>query len=256
MCAIMANVSTRVRLDVGDEGVAVVTLDGPDTLNAFTASVGRDLSAAYRRCDQDDTVRVVVLTGAGRAFCSGADLSPGNEPFAAPGEGFSASPVDPPAFRVRKLVVAAVNGPAIGIGFTLALQCDVLVVAEDAKLAIPQVRLGMLGDAHSHWTLRRVAGQAVAADLLLTGGSLTGREAAERGIVARALPAGDVLPEALALAREVAAHADPVAVALSKEILWSDLGAEETAAAETRAHLLLMTNAEHGDRPASGHVMP
>ena len=232
--------ATEVRLEVGEDGVAVITLDGPDTLNAFSGGVARDLSAAYRRCDEDDGVRAVVLTGAGRAFCSGADLSPGSDPFAAPGAGFSASPVDPPAFRVGTLVIAAVNGPAIGIGFTLALQCDVVLVAEDARLAIPQVRLGMLGDAHSHWTVRRVAGQAAAADLLLTGRPLTGREAAERGIVSRALPAAEVLPAALALARDVAAHAHPDSVALSKQILWSDLDADATAAAETRAHLRLM----------------
>ena len=233
--------TTEVRLDLGADGVAVVTLDGPHTLNAFSANVGRDLSAAYHRCDQDDGVRVVVLTGAGRAFCSGADLSPGSEPFAPPGPDFSASPVDPPAWRVRKLVVAAVNGPAIGIGFTLALQCDVLIVAEDAKLAIPQVRLGVLGDAGSHATLRRLAGQAVAADLLLTGRPITGRDAAERGIASRALPASDVLAAALELARDVAAHANPASVALSKEILWSGLDLDVAVEAETRAHLELMT---------------
>lgn len=235
-------VTTAVRLEVGDDGVAVITLDGPATLNAFSGTVARDLSEAYAACDRDDSVRVVVLTGAGRAFCSGADLSPGSEPFAPPGEGFSSAPVDPPAFRVGTLVVAAVNGPAIGIGFTLALQCDVVIAAEDARLAIPQVRLGVLGDAHSHWTLRRAAGHAAAADLLLTGRAITGREAADRGIVARAVPSAEVLPTALALARDVAEHADPRALALSKEILWSDLGAEETALAETRAHLSLMTD--------------
>lgn len=232
--------STQVRLDVGDDGVAVITLDGPKTLNAFTANVGGDLSAAYRRCDEDDAIAVVVLTGAGRAFCSGADLSPGSEPFAAPGPGFSASPVDPPAWQVGKLVVAAVNGPAVGIGFTLALQCDVLVVAEDATLAIPQVRLGVLGDAGSHATLRMAAGQSVAAELLLTGRRITGREAATRGIASRALPASEVLPAALELARDVASHADLEAVALSKAILWSGAGLDATVEAETRAHLRLM----------------
>jgi enoyl-CoA hydratase/carnithine racemase len=235
-------VGTQVRLEIGDDGVAVVTLDGPETLNAFSGNVGRDLSAAYRRCDADDDVRVLVVTGAGRAFCSGADLSPGSDPFAPPGEDFSASPVEPPAFRLGKLAVAAVNGPAIGIGLTLALQCDVLVVAEDARLAIPQVRLGMLGDAHSHWTLRRVAGQALAAELLLTGRPIDGREAAARGMAARAVPAAEVLPTALGIAREVAANANPASVALSKQILWSDLDADATADAETRAHRRLMIN--------------
>jgi enoyl-CoA hydratase/carnithine racemase len=246
-------VGTQVRLEIGDDGVAVVTLDGPRTLNAFSADVGRDLSAAYRRCDEDDAVRVLVLTGAGRAFCSGADLSPGSDPFARPGDDFSASPVEPPAFRLRPLVVAAVNGPAIGIGFTLALQCDVVLVAEDARLAIPQVRLGMLGDAHSHWTPRRVAGQAAAADLLLTGRPVTGREAADRGIVSRALPAAEVLPAALALARDVAANANPTSVALSKQILWADLDADATADAETRAHRRLMSKpTDDGSSPVTG----
>ncbi len=227
-------------MDVGGDGVAVITLDGPETLNAFSGTVARDLSAAYQRCDADSGVRAVVVTGAGRAFCSGADLSPGSTPFAPPGPGFSASPVEPPAWRVGKLVVAAVNGPAIGIGFTLALQCDVLLVAEDARLSVPQVRLGVLGDAGSHATLRRAAGQSVAAELLLTGRPITGREAAARGIASRALPASEVLAAALELARDVAAHADLEAVALSKAILWSGAGLDATAEAETEAHLRLM----------------
>lgn len=237
----MTPVGTQVRLDVGEEGVAVITLDGPETLNAFSGSVARDLSAAYRRCDGDDHVRAVVVTGAGRAFCSGADLSPGSTPFAEPRADFSASPVDPPAFRVGCFVVAAVNGPAIGIGLTLALQCDLLVVAEDARLAIPQVRLGVLGDAHSHWTLRRVAGQALAAELLLTGRALSGREAAERGMAARAVPSAEVLPTALEIARDVAAHVDPASLAASKSLLWSDLDADAVAAGETAAHRTLMS---------------
>lgn len=231
--------ATAVRLEV-DEGVAVVMLDGPATLNAFTAGTGRDLSAAYAACEADPAVHVIVLTGAGRAFCSGADLSPGSGSFDPPGPAFTASPVRPTAFELSKLVVAAVNGHAIGIGLTLALQADVRIVAEDARLAVPQVRYGVLGDAHSHWTLRRAVGLATAADLLLTGRPITGVEAAARGIATRALPAAEVLPAALDLARDVAAHADPEAVALSKRILWADLDAEGTERAETAAHGRLM----------------
>ncbi|WP_244928400.1 enoyl-CoA hydratase/isomerase family protein [Nocardioides sp. W7] len=231
--------ATTVTLEVND-GVAVVTLDGPDRLNVFTAGTGRELSAAYQACESDDDVRVIVLTGAGRAFCAGADLSPEARSFAAPGSEFSASPVRPPAFELSKLVVAAVNGHAIGIGLTIALQADVRIVAEDAKLAVPQVRFGLVGDAQSHWTLRRLAGTAVAADLLLTGRTITGREAAERGIASFARPAAQVLPAALELAREVAAAADPLAVAASKRILWGELSASETERAETEAHRRLM----------------
>lgn len=231
--------ATEVRVASSD-GVAVITLDGPATLNAFTAGTGRDLGAAYAACEADPEVRVVVLTGAGRAFCSGADLSPGAGSFDPPGPGFTASPVRPPAFELSTLVVAAVNGPAIGIGLTLALQADVRIVAEDARLAIPQVRYGVLGDAHSHWTLRRAVGLATAADLLLTGRPITGAEAAARGIATRALPATEVLPAALALARDVADHADPAAVAHSKRILWAELDADATERAETAAHVELM----------------
>ena len=149
-----------VLFDVTD-GVAVVTLHRPDVLNAFSPGMARGLSAAYRWCDEHDEVRAVVLTGAGRSFCAGADLRAGADTFAAPGEGFSAQPVDPPAWAVRKPVLAAINGPAIGIGLTLALQCDLRYVAVDARLSIPQVRFGVLPDAGAHWTLRRATSTAV-----------------------------------------------------------------------------------------------
>ncbi|WP_327358562.1 enoyl-CoA hydratase/isomerase family protein [Streptomyces sp. NBC_01304] len=235
----MADV-TEVRVDVDAAGVAVITLDGPERLNTLSGGALRALGAAYRRCDADDAVRAVVLTGAGRAFCAGADLSPRAAAFAAPKGDFTASPVQPPAWRVRKLVIAAVNGHAIGIGLTVALQCDVRFVAEDAKVAVPQVRRGMVGDCQSHFTLRRAVGLAVAAELLLTGRTLTGREAADRGIASRALPASDVLPAALTLAREVATEANPASVALSKRLLWADLDADAVEREETRAHLALL----------------
>ena len=243
--------STTVRTDVGADGVAVLTLDGPDTLNAISAETARQLSEAYRACDADDRVRAVVVTGAGRAFSAGADLSVGSTAFDAPDASFSASPFDPPAWRVRKLVVAAVNGHAIGIGLTLALQCDLRLVAADAQLAIPQVRRGVIGDAQSHHTLRRIAGTAAAADLLLTGRTISGQEAADLGIANQALPAADVLPAALARARDVALHASPAAVALSKSILWSDLTLEEVGDAETSAHHLLMAHPDVVEGPAA-----
>ncbi|MDL4772992.1 enoyl-CoA hydratase/isomerase family protein [Actinomadura xylanilytica] len=231
---------TELRFQVDTAGVALITLDGAERLNTLSGAVLRDLGAAYRRCDADDGVRAVVLTGAGRAFCAGADLSAQGRAFDTPAGGFTASPVRPPAWRVRKLVIAAVNGHAIGIGLTIALQCDVRFVAEDAKLAIPQVRRGMIGDCQSHFTLRHAVGLAVAADLLLTGRTLTGREAAERGIAGRALPSADVLPAALALAREVATEANPASVALSKRLLWAGADADAVEREETRAHLALL----------------
>ncbi len=243
--------TTAVRTDVDADGVAVLTLDGPGTLNAISADTARRLSEAYRSCDADDHVRVVVVTGAGRAFSSGADMSIGSDAFAVPDASFTASPFDPPAWQVRKLVIAAVNGPAIGIGLTLALQCDLRFVASDAQLAIPQVRRGVIGDAQSHHVLRRIAGTAVAADLLLTGRTITGQDAVAYGMANEALPAADVLPAALDRARDVALHASPAAVALSKAILWSDLTLEQVGEAETAAHHLLMGHPDVAEGPAA-----
>lgn len=238
--------STEVHLEV-DEGVATITLDGADRLNAFSGRTAAALGEAYRACDADDAVRAVVLTGAGRAFCAGADLSD-DDAFGVR-DGFTASPVQPPAWRVRKLVVAAVNGHAIGIGFTLALQCDLRVVDQGAKLSVPQVRRGMVGDCASHWTVSRLAGRGVAADLLLTGRTLSGAEAVSLGLANRAERSEAVLSVALEIARDVAREASPAAVALSKRILWGDAGVEEVVADEDRAHRFLMAHPDASEGP-------
>ena len=158
-----------IRFEVRD-GVAVITLHRPEQRNAFSGRMGVELGRAYTACDQDDDVRAVVLTGAGDAFCAGADLAPGGQTFEKRDEPeFSAAGVEPPAFAIRKPVIAAVNGHAIGLGLTLALQCDLRIVAREAKLGIVQVRRGVMPDAYAHWTLPRIVGIARAADLLLTG---------------------------------------------------------------------------------------
>jgi enoyl-CoA hydratase/carnithine racemase len=225
-----------------DQGVALLTLDRPAQLNAFTGAMGRELGAAYRACDSDDAVRVVVLTGAGRAFCAGADLGAGEATFAAPGAGFSAAGVDPPAFALRKPVIAAMNGHAVGIGLTLALQCDVRLVADEGKYGVVQVRRGVLPDAYAHWTLPRIAGLSRAAELLLSGRLLRGEEAVAFGIASRSLPAGQVLHAALEQAREIARETAPLSVALSKRLLWRSLGLgpDEVGRLETELHLHLM----------------
>jgi enoyl-CoA hydratase/carnithine racemase len=231
-----------VGVDVADR-VAVITLNRPDRLNAFTGAMGDRLGRAYAACDADDAVRAVVVTGAGRAFCAGADMEAGGDTFAVPTrDEFTASPVHPPAWEVRKPVLAAINGHAIGIGLTLAMQCDVRIVAEDAKLAFVHVRRGVLPDAHAHWTVPRAVGFARAADLLLTGRTFTGREAAELGLANRALPAAEVLTAALDVARDIAVHTAPMSVALSKRLLWASpvLDREEIGYLETEYHRLVM----------------
>lgn len=237
-----------LRFEVRDR-VAIVTLDRPDQRNAFTGAMGDSLGRVYERCDLDDEIRAVVVTGAGDAFCAGADLGGGGQTFAAPSEArreFTASPVRPTAWEIRKPVIAAMNGHAIGIGMTLALHCDLRVMATGAKYGIVQVRRGVLPDAQSHWTLPRVAGFAHAAELLLTGRHFSAEEALAMGIACRALPADEVVPVALGIARDIADHTAPLSVALSKRLLWSDpaLSAEETERLETDYHRVLMGRAD------------
>ena len=231
-----------IRFEVRD-GVALVTLNRSDARNAFSGRMGEELGRAYRSCDGDDAIRAVVLTGAGEAFCAGADLTAGSETFAKQDEhSFSAAGVDPPAFRVRNPVIAAVNGHAVGIGLTLALQCDMRLMAREGKYGVLQVRRGVMPDAYSHWTLPRIVGMSRAADLLLTGRSFRGDEAAELGIATRVLPAAEVLPAALEIARDIAENTAPLSVAIAKRLLWESpaLGWEEVGRKETALHHHLM----------------
>jgi len=218
--------------DIADH-VATITLNRPERRNAHTPRLGRELGEAYRECDEDDSVRAVVLTGAGSAFCVGADLETGAATFS--GEGRREQQAqrseakgreerrEMQAWRVRKPVIAAINGHAVGAGLTLAMQCDVRFVAEDAKLAFAFVRRGVIPELASHAIVARVAGLSNAADLLLSGRTFSGLEAAELGIAGRALPAAEVLPTATAYARDLAVNAAPVSVAISKRLLWEAL---------------------------------
>jgi enoyl-CoA hydratase/carnithine racemase len=232
-----------------DGRVAIVILDRPDVLNVFSGGMGTQLSAAYRECDADPEVRVIVLTGRGRAFCAGADMTPEASSFGAPTKEFSAQPLETPPYTLSKPVIAAVQGHAIGIGFTITLQCDLRIVAEDAKLAIPQARRGVLGDAGSHWTLRRITSQAVAADILLTGRTFRGAEAAALGIANRAVPADQVLPTALEIAHDMARAGSPASLALSKRLVWADVSLEETIRRETGYHRLIMGTPDAAEGP-------
>lgn len=233
-----------IRFDVED-GVAVICLNRPEAMNTFTGRMGQELGQAYRNCDEEDDIRAVVLTGAGRAFCAGADMTSGAETFSNRRESmpdFSASPVGMAAFEVRKPVIAALNGHAIGIGLTLALQCDLRFVAREGQYGVLQVRRGVMPDAQSHWTLPRLVGLARAADILLTGRKFGGEEAVELGIASRVLPAEEVLPCALETAREIAVETAPLSAALTKKLLWQsgELTAAQVEYYETELHHHLM----------------
>ena len=130
-----------------DDGVATLTLHRPAHRNALGDGMADELADAYTRLDGDDSVRVLVLTGTPPAFCAGADLAAGDATFTAPGPGFSAAGLDVPAWSLSKPVIAAVNGHALGLGLTLALQCDIRLFAADAQYGVVQVRRGVVGDA-------------------------------------------------------------------------------------------------------------
>ena len=217
----------QILFDVSD-GVALITLNRPEAMNTWTALMAEELSAAMHRCNDDDAIRCVVLTGAGdRAFCAGADLGRGGGTFSGrdrPPEArnTAARPTVYP-FQIGKPVIAALNGHAVGVGITYPMLADVRLVAENAKIGFVFVRRGVLPELASHVTLARVVGLSRAAELLLSGKTISGLEAAQMGIASRALPQAEVLPAALEMARDIASNTAPASVAITKRLLWEGL---------------------------------
>lgn len=223
-----------VLYDVSD-GVALVTLNRPDAMNAWTPQLSDELSVAMGAADADDSVRAVVVTGAGKAFCAGADLSGGESGFLGGRPGEDTRPRRMP-HHVRKPVIAAINGHAVGVGITYPMLCDIRIASETAKIQYAMVRRGILPELGSHALLPRVVGFSRAADLLLTGRMILGAEAAELGLVSRALPADQVLPSALEMARDIAVNVAPVSAAVAKQMMWQgiNMSVDEMITAEGR----------------------
>ncbi len=212
------------RIDVKD-GIAEITLDRPERMNAWTARMGIELNEHLLRCDRDDAVRAVIVTGAGRAFCAGADLERGGETFAGGGNRAERGAVETILpWEVRKPIIAAINGAAVGVGITFPLQYDIRIAASDAKLGFLFVRRGVVTELSSTWILPRLVGVARACDLLLSGRIVSGAEAAQLGLVNEAWPSERVLPRAREIARDIAENCAPVSVALTKRMIWEHLG--------------------------------
>jgi enoyl-CoA hydratase/carnithine racemase len=210
--------------------VATITLNRPDRLNAWTARMGHELIDAFDRADGDDDVRAVIVTGAGRGFCAGADLAEGRETFQVgqtdlevhrDGGGVLALRV----FACRKPVIAAINGSAVGIGATMTLPMDIRIASDAARMGFVFVRRGIVPDAASSWFLPRIVGISRALEWTTSGRLFTAGEALEAGLVRSVHPAQEVLLAAQAIAREVVDHAAPVSVALTRQMLWQMLGA-------------------------------
>lgn len=217
-----------------EDGVATISLHRPDQLNAFTAQMMHELIAAFDATDADDNVRAVIVTGSGRAFCAGADLSGGSSTFDFE-KRYGASPdtahrdgggrVSLRIFRSLKPVIAAVNGAAVGVGVTMQLPMDIRLASTDAKFGFVFARRGITPEAASSWFLSRVVGISTALEWCYTGRVFTAQEAHERGLVRSLHAPEDLLPAAQAIAREIAANAAPVSVAISRQLIWRMTGA-------------------------------
>ena len=220
-----------------EDGVLTITLNRPDRLNAWTPTMARELISAFDRADADDEVRAVIVTGAGRAFCAGADLERGGETFDArargdAGGGAAGAPRDNGGqltlriFDCTKPVIAAINGPAVGVGATMTLPMDIRLAAEEARFGFVFVRRGIVPEAASSWFLPRVVGINQALEWVMSGRVFSAQEALAGRLVRSLHPRGELLDVARGLAREIADNAAPVSVALARRMLWRMLGAE------------------------------
>ncbi|GAB3451386.1 enoyl-CoA hydratase-related protein [Actinophytocola sediminis] len=251
---IVTTVETYESIVVDRDGpVGVVTLNRPDVLNTWDWLMSAELNHAYGEFDDDDTIRAIVLTGAGRAFCAGAGLLPAGRTFdgSLTRDEAQARYPGPPrsAEKLRTPVIAAVNGAAVGAGITMALRADIMYVAQDAKLGFVFNRRGVIPDADLLWSLPRLIGYARAIDLLLTGRIFPGREAAEAGLAARALPTEEVLPAALAAAHDIATNVAPVSAAITKLVARRFLQETDQEAALELERKLFRWAGQHADAP-------
>ncbi len=213
------------------DSILTVTLNRPDRLNAFTEQMMRDLLAVCDEIDAADDVRAVVVTGAGRGFCAGADLGGGGETFKTP-EGRRGIPRDGGGqvalrlYDLTKPVIAAINGPAVGVGATMTLPMDVRLASESARFGFVFARRGLVPEACSSWFLPRVVGINRAMEWVMSGRVFPAQDALAGGLVSRVLPPEELLPAAREIARECAENTSAISMVLSRQLLWKMLGAD------------------------------
>jgi enoyl-CoA hydratase/carnithine racemase len=231
-----------------EDGIAEVTLNRPDRMNAYTTRMGVELNGYLRECGENDEVRAIIVTGAGRAFCAGADLGKGGATFDRDKdddarkderERIAAERIDP--WDVPKPIIAAINGHAVGVGLTLPLQYDLRIVANEAKLGFAFTRRGIMPELASTWIVPRLIGIARACDLMMTGRIFMGDEAARLGLANEAVPKEEVLDRARAIARDIATNCAPVSVAMTKRMIWEHLRVESPSFASERESAALWT---------------
>jgi enoyl-CoA hydratase/carnithine racemase len=232
-----------LRCEVADHALTI-TLDRPERLNAFTETMGAELIEAFDRADRDDEVRAVIVTGAGRGFCAGMDLQAGGSTFDYGERPEGEVPRDGGGRVVLRIheclkpVIAAINGPAVGVGVTMTLPMDIRLAAESARMGFVFARRGIVPEACSSWFLPRLVGISQAMEWVATGRVFAAQEALAGGLVRSVHPDGELLDAARALVAEIAQHTARVSVALARGLLWSGLGAAhpmEAHRADSRA---------------------
>lgn len=219
----------QITLDIS-EHIATITLNRPEKLNAFTGQMMMELIDAFDHTDANDDVRVVVVTGAGRGFCAGADLASGGDTFDAEAQGQGLDKINRDGggifttrvFESLKPVIAAINGPAVGIGITMTLPMDIRFAAESAKIGFVFARRGINPEAASSWFLPRLVGMATAAEWCYTGRVMSATDAAAGGLV-KVVPDDELLDQVYGLAREIATHAAPVSAVVTRKLLWQGM---------------------------------
>src|ERR1700756_3660252 len=235
----------QIKCEVADN-ILTITLNRPEKLNAFTATMQRELIDAFDKADSDDDIRAIIVTGAGRAFCAGADLSSGADTFdrdarrgpvkrdpdgkvdySDPQVRDGGGQVTLRIFKSLKPVIAAVNGPAVGIGVTMQLAMDIRIASEAARFGFVFSQRGIVPEAASSWFLPRIVGISQALEWCYTGRVFPAQEALAGRLVSKVVPADELLPAARALAREIAEKTAPVSVALIRQMMWRMLGADD-----------------------------
>jgi enoyl-CoA hydratase/carnithine racemase len=236
------------------ERILTITLNRPERLNAWTATMCRELIGAFDRADADDDVGAIIITGAGRGFCAGADLEAGGDTFNARARGVTDElPEDNGGqftlrvFNSLKPVIAAVNGPAVGVGATMTLAMDVRLASEQARMGFVFARRGIVPEACSSWFLPRIVGVSRAMEWVATGRVFDAQEALAAGLVRSVHPPEQLLGAARELAREIVDNAAPVSVALSRRMLWRMLGADHPMVAHRADSRALYARGQSAD---------
>ncbi len=227
------------------EQIGTITLNRPERLNAYTWTMGNEMRDAILEVENDPDLRVAIVTGAGRGFCAGADLAGGEDTFDYSKQDESQRrerQVEPSSllkwyFSLKKPVIVAYNGPAVGVGVTMTLPFDIRIAAESARLGIVFNRRGIIPEIGCPWLLPRIVGISRAAEIMYTGRVLSAQEALEFGLVSRVVPDDELMPTARALAREIAVNCAPVSVALTKKMLYEFLTETDIEKAERVNHV-------------------